>query len=180
MSPHAITPIGTAPDGDVVSLGSFIATFVTYSSNQAWGANSLDNRGWKVPLYVGLAAPTITLVPMIFMMPESPYWLILRNRVNEAKQSLRRLRPATDDVDRIAEEMQYTVFKECQERDAVKDASYMECLRRSNLRRTFSAVFPSLSQQLVGNQLVQSYSTCQRVPHVSWPLRPTNAHPRLF
>lgn len=35
----------------------------------------------------------------------------------------------------------------------------MDCCRGRNLRRTFVAAFPSLAQQICGNQLVQSYST---------------------
>ena len=145
-----------------VSLGSLIGTFVTYGANQAWGANSLDNRGWKVPLYVGLATPTITLIAMALVMPESPYWLILKDRAEDAKRSLQRLHPnkSAADIDRITHELQYTVLMESQHQESTKDASYMECIRGPNLRRTFCALFPSTSQQLVGNQLVQSYSTC--------------------
>ena len=78
---------------DIVSLGSLIGTFVTWAANQAWGGDVLDNRGWKVPLYVGLAAPTTTLIAMALLMPESPYWLILKDRIEDAKRSLQRLHP---------------------------------------------------------------------------------------
>lgn len=146
----------------LVSLGSLIGTFVTWGANQAWGANVYDDRGWRVPLYVGLAAPTITLIGMALVMPESPYWLILKNRVNDAKRSLQKLHPnkSLAEIERIAHELQYTVLKEREHKESTKDASYLECFRGPNLRRTFCALFPSLSQQLCGNQLVQSYSTC--------------------
>lgn len=143
-----------------------IGTFVTYGANEAWGANAFDDRGWKVPLYVGLAAPTVTLVAMALLMTESPYWLILKNRVDDAKRSLQKLHPnkSVAEIERMTHELQYTVLKERDHQESTKDASYSECFRGPNLRRTFCALFPSLSQQLVGNQLVQSYSTCKIPP----------------
>jgi MFS transporter, SP family, general alpha glucoside:H+ symporter len=146
-----------------VTFGSLIGTFVTWGANQAWGNSVLDNRGWKVPLYVGLAAPTVSLVIMLLIMPESPYWLIMKNRVEDAKRSLQRLHPQQSpaQIEKKCHELQYTVLKEQEFRESIKDATYMECLRGPNLQRTFSAMFPSTSQQLIGNQLVQSYSTCE-------------------
>jgi MFS transporter, SP family, general alpha glucoside:H+ symporter len=146
-----------------LSLGALIGTFVTYGANQAWGSNPLDNRGWRVPLYVGLAAPTITLVAMLFLLSESPYWLTLKGRMDDAKRSLQSLHPnkSAAEIEKIAQEVQYTVLKERETKESTRDASYLECFRGANLRRTFCALFPSLSQQLVGNQLVQSYSTCK-------------------
>ncbi|KAH8667001.1 general substrate transporter [Xylariales sp. PMI_506] len=161
ITPREIRGISIGLFGFNLSLGALVGTFVTWGANQAWGADAFDDRGWKVPLYVGLAAPTIFLIPMLILMPESPYWLILKNRVDEARHSLQKLRPnkSTEEIARIEQEMRYTILKEREEKESYKDASYLECLRGPNLRRTFSAVFPSLSQQLVGNQLVQSYST---------------------
>lgn len=146
-----------------VSLGSLIGTIVIWAANQAWGGDVLDNRGWKVPLYVGLAAPTVTIIAMALLMPESPYWLILKDRIEDAKRSLQRLHPnkSPAEIDRLGHELHYTVLKEREFKDSIRDATYLECFRGPNLRRTFCALFPSTSQQLVGNQLVQSYSTCK-------------------
>ncbi|KAL6401537.1 putative mfs hexose transporter [Ilyonectria robusta] len=143
-----------------LSLGAMIGNIVTYVANQTWGSDPFDNRGWRVPLYVGLATPTISLIGMALMMPESPYWLILQHRVKDAQASLKRLHPTKSDeeITRLTNELQYTVLKEIEDKESSSDASYLECLRGPNLRRTFAALFPSLAQQLVGNQLVQSYS----------------------
>ncbi|CAK7228506.1 hypothetical protein SBRCBS47491_006926 [Sporothrix bragantina] len=161
ITPREIRGISIGMFAFNLSLGSLIGTVVTYGANQAYGSNVMDDRGWKVPLYVGLAAPTIALVGMLLLMPESPYWYILKNRVADARRSLQRLHPnkSAEEVDRLCHELQYTVLKESDEQAANRDASYWECLRGPNLQRTFSALFPSLAQQLVGNQLIQSYST---------------------
>lgn len=163
ITPREIRGITIGLFSFFLSLGALIGTFVTWGANQAWGADAFDNRGWKVPLYVGLAAPTITLVSMALLMSESPYWLILKNRVEDAKRSLQKLHPnkSGEEIERITHELQYTVLKERENKASTKDASYIECFKGPNLRRTFCALFPSLSQQLVGNQLVQSYSVCK-------------------
>lgn len=142
---------------------------MTYFSNNAWGANVYDDKGWRVPLYVGLAAPTFTLVGMLLLIPESPYWLMLKGRVEDSKRALARLHPnvSAEEIQRITNEVEYTVIKEQEFSRTTKDATYMECLTGANLRRTFSAMFPSCSQQLVGNQLVQSYATCGLCPSIS-------------
>lgn len=108
-----------------------------------------------------MAAPTITLILMALLMSESPYWLMLKDRIADAEKSLHQLHPnkTSAEIARIAHELQYTILKEREHKESIADASYLECVRGPNLRRTFSALFPSLSQQLIGNQLVQSYST---------------------
>lgn len=140
-----------------------IGNIITYVANQTWGSDPFDNRAWRVPLYVGLATPTISLIGMALMMPESPYWLILQHRVKDAQASLKDLHPtkSDDEIKRLTNELQYTVLKGIEDKESSSDASYLECLRGPNLRRTFAALFPSLAQQLVGNQLVQSYSACK-------------------
>ena len=144
-----------------LSLGALIGSLVTYAGNQAYGGNVLDNRGWKVPLYVGLAAPTVLLVFQIFLLRESPYWLTLKNKTEQARKSLRFMHPNRTDaeIDEEVNVLVFTIAKEKEEAANTKDASYWECLRGVNLRRTFVAAFPSCAQQLCGNQLVQSYST---------------------
>lgn len=99
---------------------------------------------------------------MLCVVSESPYWLVLKNRIEDAKKSLKNLHPnkSEAEIERLAHEMQYTVAKE-RENKEMNNASYIECFQGANLRRTFCALFPSCSQQLVGNQLVQSYSTCK-------------------
>ncbi|KAL1896079.1 hypothetical protein Sste5346_004818 [Sporothrix stenoceras] len=161
ITPREIRGISIGMFAFNLSLGSLIGTVVTYGANQAYGANPFDDRGWKVPLYVGLAAPTVALVGMLLLMPESPYWYVLKNRVTDARRSLKCLHPnkTDEEVDRLCHELQYTVLKESDDQASSRDATYWECLKGANLQRTFSALFPSLAQQLVGNQLIQSYST---------------------
>ncbi|KAH6957824.1 general substrate transporter [Ilyonectria sp. MPI-CAGE-AT-0026] len=160
IAPREIRGISLGLFSFNLSLGAMIGNIVTYVANQTWGSDPFDNRAWRVPLYIGLATPTISLIGMALMIPESPYWLILQHRVKDTQASLKRLHPTKSDeeIKRLTNELQYTVLKEIEDKESSSDASYLECLRGPNLSRTFVALFPSLAQQLVGNQLVQSYS----------------------
>lgn len=48
-----------------------------------------------------------------------------------------------------------------------KGASYFECLRGTDLRRTFVAVFPAITQNLSGQNLVGTYATCKSSSHIN-------------
>ncbi|OJJ42472.1 hypothetical protein ASPZODRAFT_125479 [Penicilliopsis zonata CBS 506.65] len=143
------------------AIGNLFCTLVIYGCNQAWGSNAFDDRAWKVPLYIGLSTPTITLILMLLLMPESPSWLILKDRVEDAKKSLHKLYPrrSVDEINRMTHELQYTVYKERELRDAAKSASWLDCFKGVNRLRTFCAIFPSLSTQFAGTQLINTYST---------------------
>ncbi|OJJ42785.1 hypothetical protein ASPZODRAFT_104447 [Penicilliopsis zonata CBS 506.65] len=161
VTPREIRGITIGLFAFMLTLGSLVGTLVIWGCNETWGADITDNRSWHVPLYVGLAIPVLTLVLMTILLPESPYWLVLKNRPQDAQRSLKSLHPNKSDaeVERLSHLLQYTVLKEREHRESTADASYLECFQGTNLQRTFCAMFPSLAQQLVGNQLVQSYST---------------------
>lgn len=143
-----------------VTFGALIGSLITYAGNQAYPSVT-DNRGWKIPLYVGLAAPTISIVGMLLTVTESPYWLTLKGRSVDAIKSIRRLYPRKSDIEvnEEAELLVYTVEMERQQRAANASISIFECFKGINLRRTFIASLPSLTAQLCGNALVQVYST---------------------
>ncbi|CAK7204837.1 hypothetical protein SEUCBS139899_007599 [Sporothrix eucalyptigena] len=147
--------MGTATGIMQVVIPTYVAE-ITPREIRVYDADPFDDRGWKVPLYVGLAAPTIALVGMLLLMPQSPYWYVLKNRVTDTRRRLKRLYPnkSEEEVDRLFHELQYTVLKESDDLASSRDATYWEWLRGANLPRTFSALFPSLAQQLIGNQLI--------------------------
>ena len=108
---------------------------------------------WPVPLMVG-----------IFFAPESPWWLVRRGRIEEAKRSLLRL-TSTDkyedtngkpfDPDATIAMMVHTTALEA---NATKGASYMDCFRGPNLRRTEIVCMVWAIQNLSGNSF-SNYST---------------------
>lgn len=84
---------------------------------------------WPVPLMAGIA-----------FAPESPWWCVRKNRLEDAKENLRRLTAqhhrSDSDLDQMLVLMQITVTKE---REAGTGTHYQDCFRGVDLRRTVIA-----------------------------------------
>ena len=61
----------------------------------AWGLGYFLN--WRVTAYV-LVIPPILLTLFAFVLPETPYWLIEKQKIEEAKKSLQFIRGAKYDI----------------------------------------------------------------------------------
>ncbi|KAJ7673787.1 MFS transporter [Mycena polygramma] len=105
---------------------------------------------WPVPLFVGIA-----------LAPESPWWLVRRGRIDDAKRALLRLtskrREAKEgfDADETVAMMRHTTMLE--ER-LTKGATYWDCFRGTDLRRTEIVCMVWAMQNLAGNSFT-GYST---------------------
>ena len=101
----------------------------------------------------GYAAIALALVPF---MPESPWWLVSKDRDEQAKKSLYRLGyTAEESIKKIAL-VRHTLEEIRRETEGV---TYLECFRRSNLRRTIVSIMPVCIQALSGVVFTAGYST---------------------
>lgn len=105
-----------------VSLGALIGSVVTNAGNTAF-PDVMDNRGWRVPLYVGLATPTVSLVLELLTLVESPYWCMLKGKREQATAGVRKLYPRKTEPEVQAEIdlLQYTIEKEREQATTVSD-----------------------------------------------------------
>jgi SP family general alpha glucoside:H+ symporter-like MFS transporter len=102
---------------------------------------------WPIPLMVGVA-----------LAPESPWWLVRKNRLEEAKVSVRRLttyQVLNFDIDKNVALMALTTELE---READAGTSYIACFRGTNLRRTIIVMGCYVIQVLSGSTF-RAYST---------------------
>ena len=91
---------------------------------------------WPVPLFIGL-----------LFCPESPWWLIRKDRLEDAEHSLRRL----FNDDSIKERLAMMIHTHEREKEMeTKSASYLDCLRGVDLRRTEIAFMVMAIQILSG------------------------------
>lgn len=75
----------------MIVLGQVVATCVTY------GTKSIaSDVGWRLPTGLQLVVPAILFVLLPFV-PESPRWLLSRERREEATNSLRKLRKSASE-----------------------------------------------------------------------------------
>ncbi|KOS40728.1 hypothetical protein ACN38_g8389 [Penicillium nordicum] len=103
---------------------------------------------WPVPLFIG-----------IYLAPESPWWLIRRNRDEDAKKALLRLTNPKRNVNFNADEtiamIRHTTDLEAK---LSEGASYFDCFKGTNLRRTEIVCLVWAIQNLSGNSF-SNYST---------------------
>ncbi|KAJ5778741.1 hypothetical protein N7520_001987 [Penicillium odoratum] len=82
---------------------------------------------WAFPCFIGLYA---------LFMPESPWYLCRKGHIDGAKKSLQRLHPESTDTSLILEEIQASIAEEQAVAESQKDASYADCFRGTDWRRT--------------------------------------------
>ncbi|KAK7052770.1 MFS general substrate transporter [Favolaschia claudopus] len=104
---------------------------------------------WPLPLFIG-----------IFLAPESPWWLVRHGKIEQAKHSILRLTSKHEketgfDVDETVAMMQHTTKLE--ER-ITRGASYLDCFKGHDLRRTEIVCMCWAMQNLAGNSFT-GYST---------------------
>ncbi|KAH0008392.1 MFS hexose transporter, partial [Aureobasidium melanogenum] len=107
---------------------------------------------------VFLAQYVFSVMGAIFLpfMPESPWWLLSKNRNSDATIALLRFGYTAEEAQIYAT----TAFRALEQaRQETKGATYLECFQKTNLRRTIIAAAPLSIQALSGLFFVSSYST---------------------
>ncbi|KAA8571410.1 hypothetical protein MFRU_026g00270 [Monilinia fructicola] len=103
---------------------------------------------WPVPLLVGIA-----------LAPESPWWLVRKGRIQDAKKSLLRLTSLNKETNFDADEtIAMMVHTTAIEEKITKGASYLDCFRGIDRRRTEIVCMVWAMQNLSGNSF-SGYST---------------------
>lgn len=103
---------------------------------------------WPVPLLIGVA-----------LAPESPWWLVRKNRTEDAKKSLLRLTSLNKETDFDADEtIAMMVHTTALEEKITKGATYWDCFRGTDRRRTEIVCMVWAIQNLSGNSF-SGYST---------------------
>ncbi|CAI7603080.1 unnamed protein product [Penicillium viridicatum] len=101
---------------------------------------------WPVPIFIG-----------VFFAPESPWWLVRKDRREDAIKAVKRLTRA--DPNFSAEEtVSMIVYTNAMEQQTETGASYMDCFKGTDLRRTEIACCVWAVQSLCGSGLM-GYST---------------------
>ena len=120
-----------------------------------------SNMGWRLPFGLMWIWP-VPIALGIFLAPESPWWLVKKNRFAEAANSLRRLLSIKDHdqkemvVDTMVKRMKFTGDKEASKGEEI--GSYWECFHKKHWRRTRIASMVWIGQNLTGSTLM-GYST---------------------
>lgn len=108
---------------------------------------------YKVLFAAGWAFPGALAIGLPFM-PESPYWLVMKGRKDAALVALKKLSgPHEDCAARVA---QIDATIEHERRIEAQKATYIECFRGSNLRRTMIVLICMYMPQVSGAVLASN------------------------
>ena len=117
-----------------------------------------DARAYRIPYAIQWMWP-LPLAAGVFLAPESPWWLVRKNRVQDARQSLLRLTSLNKETNFDADEtVAMMVHTTALEEKITKGATYLDCFRGTDLRRTEIICMVWAIQNLSGNSF-SGYST---------------------
>ncbi|KAL6241919.1 hypothetical protein RBB50_011164 [Rhinocladiella similis] len=132
-----------------MGIGGLIVSCVTWSTQAR-----TDQWAYRTVILIQFIIP-VGFLAATFYLPESPRWLIGKDRGSEAEKSLSRLRPNTP-FDVLQQEVALILAQE-EENRARFSRSWTECFKGSNLRRTMIASSVQCLQQAQGNSYMSSY-----------------------
>ncbi|KAB8073521.1 general substrate transporter [Aspergillus leporis] len=137
---------------NILSLvAGVVGTIIVWRTEKLGG-----HQSYMIPLIVQCVLPAILLV-LTIPLPESPQWLVGKDRMGQAHCNLRKLRGFSDAE--ILNELQVMKMCEDNERELSADVKFWEIFNRQNLKRTLTAgSFYSLNQ-ISGIILSTTYAT---------------------
>ncbi|KAG7285762.1 hypothetical protein NEMBOFW57_008056 [Staphylotrichum longicolle] len=134
-------------------IGQFIASGVLRAM-----LSRDDKWGYKIPFALQWIWP-VPLIIGIWLAPESPWWLVRRGRLEEAKKSLARLTTRNSGVPFNPDEtVAMMVHTNEMEKELLAGTSYTDLFKGVNLRRTEIVCVTWMIQTLCGSTFM-GYST---------------------
>ncbi|KAN0065516.1 hypothetical protein ACQY0O_001353 [Thecaphora frezii] len=133
-------------------LANLLAAVVCFESERTYTGSAR----YKIPLAVQAGLPLLLLIPTPFL-PESPIWFVQKGRMEDARRSLRRVRPVSEAE--IEQELEIMVRGDKERRHIAKETRFTEIFSRPHILRTMVAgSFFSLNQ-ISGIILSTTYAT---------------------
>ncbi|KAH7412937.1 general substrate transporter [Cadophora sp. MPI-SDFR-AT-0126] len=154
VSPRKLRPVLLGSYLVVYALGGFIGTCVNQGTH-----NILDPWCYRIPLLTQLICPLLFLSG-VYMVPDSPRFLVSRGRIEEAYAAYRTLHGSTPAADAIREkEMKEIIAFVEFERQNQRSTTYIDCFRGTDRRRTIIAMGLMTCQNFGGRDFLFSYGT---------------------
>ncbi|EAW16705.1 sugar transporter (hexose transporter [Aspergillus fischeri NRRL 181] len=134
-------------------LGALIAAWVTF------GTRVLDSSwAWRIPSIAQLVCPVLAL-PALFLVPESPRWLVSANRLPEARAALADLHASGDTNSPVVNHQMIDIQNTlAMEEEHAQATGYAEMIATpGNRHRLFITISVGFYAQWVGNVVVSYY-----------------------
>ena len=133
-----------------ITIGLLLASVVDFST-----ANRLDSGSYRVPLAIQFAWSLILCIGL-FILPETPRFLIRKGKHQKAKEALRFLRRLPVDDPTLISEYE-EIYASYEYEKSLGSASYIECFKGTIGKRVFTGITLQSLQQLVGVNFIFYY-----------------------
>lgn len=133
-----------------------IGQLISFGVLRALADRTSDPWAWRLPIAVQWVWPLI-IIPLMYFAPESPWWLVRKGRIEEAKHVVKRLANDPDDT-RAVQSVSLMVQTNNLEKALHEGATIWDCFKGSNLWRTEISCAAWAIQQLSG-LVVSGYAT---------------------
>ncbi|KAH6950958.1 general substrate transporter [Fusarium avenaceum] len=145
IAPLPMRGIALSTYAIMLNLGLLLAISATFSR-----ISIMNDSAFRVVFAAAWTFPALLALGLPFM-PESPYWLTLKDKHDEARRALIRLSANCDGIDARLVQIQHSI--ETERRLAAQKTSYVELFRGTNLRRTRILLVCMYMPQIVGTVL---------------------------
>ncbi|KAF7557821.1 hypothetical protein G7Z17_g482 [Cylindrodendrum hubeiense] len=152
ISPLGLRPYLTNYINCCWSIGQIIAVGILRGV-----VNMETEWAYRIPFAVQWVWPVI-IIPFLFFAPESPWWLVRRGRLEDAKDVVKSLTSPKNVNFNVDKYVTLMVVTTEHERAVNSETSYGACFQGANLRRTLTVIGIYCVQTLNGNPL-RGYST---------------------
>ena len=144
--------------------GLFAGAMILFNAlGNFWGsgmsrayATETSAKGWLIPQAVQML-PAVIILIMIWFTPESPRWLVLKGRREEALKSLNRLRPQRDIDNGFTGAEIDAIELSIQEAGGQDHGRWLDLFRGNMLRRTWIAWSMFVFLQFTGVQFINRF-----------------------
>ncbi|KAI5918150.1 general substrate transporter [Camillea tinctor] len=154
LAPVKLRGVCLALVNTMIVIGQWLSSLAVFSASASYSGD----MQWRIPVITQLVPPAILLAGSL-ILPESPSWLILKDRRDEAAKAFRKFNGPKFDVNEAMAVMTAALLKEQEIAQENKSSSWLECFKGSNGRRTLIICMVYIAQQFIGVNFVGGYLT---------------------
>lgn len=126
--------------------GSLIGSIISNYSVKLPG-----RQQYQIPLGASLVIPVIFMLGGVFIVPESPRWLLLQNKEDKARIALKALKPKSESEESITAELSYMKAAIDEEKRLAQGVAFMDVFRHPvDRRRALLVIGTALLNPITG------------------------------